>query len=77
MTRHVYIRGHCEPRRHFLFPSCSYRASEFYERLPELKLAVDQIQSGFFSPTEPGLFQDLINMLKNHDRCVFVRRVNC
>uniref|UniRef100_A0A3Q4AYU7 Alpha-1,4 glucan phosphorylase n=1 Tax=Mola mola TaxID=94237 RepID=A0A3Q4AYU7_MOLML len=45
-----------------------YRASEFYERLPELKLAVDQIQSGFFSPTEPGLFQDLINMLKNHDR---------
>lgn len=45
-----------------------YDASEFYESLPELKLAVDQIQSGFFSPAEPGLFRDLISMLMNHDR---------
>ncbi|XP_074531715.1 glycogen phosphorylase, brain form [Halichoeres trimaculatus] len=45
-----------------------YNAREFYERLPELKLAVDQIQGGFFSPTQPELFTDLINMLMNHDR---------
>ncbi|KAM9344919.1 glycogen phosphorylase, brain form [Symphorus nematophorus] len=45
-----------------------YNAREFYQRLPELKLAVDQIQNGFFSPTEPGLFRDLIHMLLNHDR---------
>ncbi|XP_074503367.1 glycogen phosphorylase, brain form [Sebastes fasciatus] len=45
-----------------------YNATEYYERLPELKLAVDQIQAGFFSPTEPELFRDLVNMLMNHDR---------
>ncbi|XP_034537284.1 glycogen phosphorylase, brain form [Notolabrus celidotus] len=45
-----------------------YNARDFYERLPELKLAVDQIQSGFFSPAQPELFKDLINMLMNHDR---------
>ncbi|XP_049928036.1 glycogen phosphorylase, muscle form-like [Epinephelus moara] len=47
---------------------CRYNAREFYERLPELKLAVDQIQSGFFSPNEPQLFTDLVDMLINHDR---------
>ncbi|XP_056251098.1 glycogen phosphorylase, brain form [Seriola aureovittata] len=45
-----------------------YNAREFYERLPELKLAMDQVQSGFFSPKEPELFRDLIHMLLNHDR---------
>nr|XP_046257032.1 glycogen phosphorylase, brain form [Scatophagus argus]XP_046257033.1 glycogen phosphorylase, brain form [Scatophagus argus] len=45
-----------------------YNAAEFYERLPELKLAVDQIQSGFFSPTQPQLFRDLTDMLMTHDR---------
>ncbi|XP_049455542.1 glycogen phosphorylase, brain form [Epinephelus fuscoguttatus] len=45
-----------------------YNAREFYERLPELKLAVDQIQSGFFSPNEPQLFTEVVDMLINHDR---------
>uniref|UniRef100_UPI003AADECE5 glycogen phosphorylase, brain form-like n=1 Tax=Centroberyx gerrardi TaxID=166262 RepID=UPI003AADECE5 len=45
-----------------------YNAREYYERLPELKLALDQIQTGFFSPAEPGLFSDLVSMLLNHDR---------
>lgn len=45
-----------------------YNAREYYEHLPELKLAVDQIQAGFFSPGEPELFRDLIDMLLNHDR---------
>ncbi|NWJ00014.1 PYGL protein, partial [Crypturellus undulatus] len=45
-----------------------YNAREYYEKLPELKQAVDQIQSGFFSPHEPGLFRDVVNMLFHHDR---------
>ncbi|TNM99363.1 hypothetical protein fugu_012396 [Takifugu bimaculatus] len=45
-----------------------YNALEYYERLPELKLAIDQIQNGFFSPSEPHLFKDLVHMLLNHDR---------
>ncbi|XP_033017800.1 glycogen phosphorylase, liver form [Lacerta agilis] len=45
-----------------------YKAQEYYERLPELKQAMDQIKSGFFSPKEPDLFKDLVNMLFHHDR---------
>ncbi|TRY60471.1 hypothetical protein DNTS_028907 [Danionella cerebrum] len=45
-----------------------YNGREFYERLPELKMAIDQINSGFFSPKEPELFKDLVNMLIHHDR---------
>lgn len=48
--------------------SCSYDASEFYNRLPELKLAVDQIRTGFFSPAEPELFHGVMEMLLHHDR---------
>ncbi|XP_017289173.1 glycogen phosphorylase, brain form [Kryptolebias marmoratus] len=45
-----------------------YVATEFYNRLPELKLAVDQIRTGFFSPAEPELFKGLTEMLLYHDR---------
>nr|XP_034954531.1 glycogen phosphorylase, liver form [Zootoca vivipara] len=45
-----------------------YKALEYYERLPELKQAMDQIKSGFFSPKEPDLFKDVVNMLFYHDR---------
>ncbi|XP_074023924.1 glycogen phosphorylase, muscle form-like, partial [Numenius arquata] len=45
-----------------------YCAREFYERLPELREAVDQLSSGFFSPHQPDLFRDIVNMLLNHDR---------
>ncbi|KAM5129050.1 glycogen phosphorylase, liver form [Mantella aurantiaca] len=45
-----------------------YNARDYYEKLPELKKVLDQIQSGFFSPTKPDLFKDLVNMLFNHDR---------
>lgn len=48
--------------------SCRYNAREFYERLPELRQAVDQISSGFFSPKDPDCFKDVVNMLMNHDR---------
>ncbi|KAM8921653.1 glycogen phosphorylase, liver form [Pelodytes ibericus] len=45
-----------------------YKAHEYYEKLPELREAIDQIQSGFFSSSKPDLFKDLVNMLFNHDR---------
>ncbi|XP_054684004.1 glycogen phosphorylase, liver form [Grus americana] len=45
-----------------------YNAQEYYDRLPELKQAIDQIKSGFFSPNEPDLFKDVVNMLFHHDR---------
>ncbi|MBN3275558.1 PYGB protein, partial [Polyodon spathula] len=45
-----------------------YNAREYYERIPELKQVMDQISSGFFSPKQPDLFKDIINMLMNHDR---------
>uniref|UniRef100_A0A1D5Q293 Alpha-1,4 glucan phosphorylase n=1 Tax=Macaca mulatta TaxID=9544 RepID=A0A1D5Q293_MACMU len=45
-----------------------YEAKEYYEALPELKLVIDQIDNGFFSPKQPDLFKDIINMLFYHDR---------
>ncbi|TRY58455.1 hypothetical protein DNTS_002074 [Danionella cerebrum] len=45
-----------------------YNASEYYNRLPELKQAMDQIAGGFFSPKQPDLFKDIVNMLMYHDR---------
>uniref|UniRef100_A0A8C2ZX71 Alpha-1,4 glucan phosphorylase n=1 Tax=Cyclopterus lumpus TaxID=8103 RepID=A0A8C2ZX71_CYCLU len=45
-----------------------YNAQEYYNRLPELKQAIDQIAGGFFSPKQPDLFKEIVNMLMNHDR---------
>ncbi|XP_009995864.1 PREDICTED: glycogen phosphorylase, brain form, partial [Chaetura pelagica] len=45
-----------------------YKAQEYYDRLPELRQAIDQISSGFFSPQDPGCFKDVVNMLMYHDR---------
>uniref|UniRef100_A0A4W5R3T2 Alpha-1,4 glucan phosphorylase n=1 Tax=Hucho hucho TaxID=62062 RepID=A0A4W5R3T2_9TELE len=45
-----------------------YDAITYYEKIPELKQAIDQINSGFFSPKQPELFKDVTNMLFNHDR---------
>uniref|UniRef100_A0A670HLJ6 Alpha-1,4 glucan phosphorylase n=1 Tax=Podarcis muralis TaxID=64176 RepID=A0A670HLJ6_PODMU len=54
-----------------------YKAQEYYERLPELKQAMDQIKSGFFSPKEPDLFKDLVNMLFHHDRHKYTSYLAC
>lgn len=45
-----------------------YNAWDYYNKLPEVKKAIDQINSGFFSPSNPNLFHDLTNVLLNHDR---------
>ncbi|XP_054986025.1 glycogen phosphorylase, brain form isoform X2 [Sorex araneus] len=45
-----------------------YNAREYYERLPELRQAVDQISGGCFSPSEPDCFRGVVDMLLHHDR---------
>ncbi|KAG0722362.1 Glycogen phosphorylase [Chionoecetes opilio] len=45
-----------------------YDARSYYDKLPELRQCVDQIDSGFFSPNNPDQFKDLVNILMNHDR---------
>ncbi|KAK3524338.1 hypothetical protein QTP70_027958 [Hemibagrus guttatus] len=45
-----------------------YNASEYYNSIPELKQAIDQIAGGFFSPKQPDLFSGIVNMLMHHDR---------
>lgn len=45
-----------------------YNAYDYYNRIPELKQCVDQIQSGFFSPNNPDEFKDITNVLLNWDR---------
>ncbi|KAG5857828.1 hypothetical protein ANANG_G00023530 [Anguilla anguilla] len=45
-----------------------YDAMKYYKELPELKQALDQIKSGFYSPKNPDQFLDITNMLFNHDR---------
>ena len=46
----------------------SYNSQEFYERLPELKQAIDQIAGGYFSPEDPNMFKDIANTLLHGDR---------
>ncbi|MBN3307484.1 PYGM protein, partial [Amia calva] len=45
-----------------------YNAKEYYDRLPELKQVIDQVNSGFFSPNQPDLFKDIVNMIMHNDR---------
>uniref|UniRef100_A0A5G2RE07 Alpha-1,4 glucan phosphorylase n=1 Tax=Sus scrofa TaxID=9823 RepID=A0A5G2RE07_PIG len=45
-----------------------YNAQEYYDRIPELRHVIDQLSSGFFSPKQPDLFKDIVNMLMHHDR---------
>ncbi|GJQ65449.1 hypothetical protein Trydic_g7554 [Trypoxylus dichotomus] len=45
-----------------------YNAYEYYEKNPELKQVIDQIQNGFFSPGNPDEFKDLADILLKYDR---------
>lgn len=45
-----------------------YNAWNYYNSNLELKIAIDQINSGFFSPNNPDMFKDVVNVLLNHDR---------
>uniref|UniRef100_A0A131Y0H4 Alpha-1,4 glucan phosphorylase n=1 Tax=Ixodes ricinus TaxID=34613 RepID=A0A131Y0H4_IXORI len=63
----IFIFGMNEDEVNALAKS-GYNAWDYYNRLPEAKQAIDQINSGMFSPHNPGLFHDLTNVLLNHDR---------
>jgi starch phosphorylase len=45
-----------------------YYPRTYYEKIPELKRALDQINDGFFSPEDPALFRDIYNSLVYHDK---------
>ncbi|KAK7603930.1 hypothetical protein V9T40_004203 [Parthenolecanium corni] len=45
-----------------------YDALKYYKANPELKLCVDQIQNGFFSPAKPEEFKDIADVLLKWDR---------
>ncbi|KAH9423885.1 hypothetical protein DERP_005469 [Dermatophagoides pteronyssinus] len=45
-----------------------YNAWNYYNTNVELKMAIDQINNGFFSPKNPDMFKDVVNVLLNHDR---------
>jgi starch phosphorylase len=46
--------------------SDGYRPREIHDGNPELKQALDQIGSGYFSPDEPGRFQPIVQALLDH-----------
>lgn len=45
-----------------------YRPMDYYHSNPELKLCLDQIRGGYFSPNEPTAFHFLVDHLLHHDR---------
>lgn len=45
-----------------------YKAHDYYLRDQELKQALDQINSGFFSPEDPNMFKDIFNSIVHNDR---------
>ena len=45
-----------------------YNAHDYLNKLPEAKQCIDQIQGGFFSPNNPGEFQDIVDILLKWDR---------
>ncbi|MFL5731986.1 MAG: glycogen/starch/alpha-glucan phosphorylase [Chloroflexia bacterium] len=47
--------------------SPGYDPRTYYARNPALKLALDQIASGVFSPAQPDLFQPIVDSLLNRD----------
>ncbi|CAN7943182.1 unnamed protein product, partial [Ixodes hexagonus] len=63
----IFIFGMNEDEVNALAKS-GYNAWDYYNRLPEAKQAIDQINSGMFCPYNPGMFHDLTNVLLNHDR---------
>lgn len=48
--------------------SRGYNAWDYYNSNFELKTTIDQINNGVFSPNNPNLFKDVVNVLLNHDR---------
>lgn len=45
-----------------------YNAQAYCDECPELQCIIDQIKDGYFSPHNPDLFKDLVNVIMHHDR---------
>ncbi|XP_060574556.1 glycogen phosphorylase-like [Ruditapes philippinarum] len=45
-----------------------YNAHDYYERNAEVRSVLDQINSGYFNPEDPGMFRDIYNSLVYTDR---------
>lgn len=45
-----------------------YNAYDYYNKLPEAKQCIDQIQGGFFSPNNPDEYRDIADVLLKWDR---------
>ncbi|CAK9303384.1 unnamed protein product [Gordionus sp. m RMFG-2023] len=63
----IFIFGMTVPEVDALWAK-GYNPKSFYERIPELRQAIDQIQNGFFSPEQHDLFHDIVHNLLNNDR---------
>jgi glycogen phosphorylase len=73
----VEIREDVSPENFFLFGLTvdeirrlrggGYRPRERYEQDEELRLVLDRVGSGFYSPEEPALFRPLVDSLLEHD----------
>ena len=72
----IEIMEHVGNENLFLFGLLSHEVNEmrsqgynprlFYERDSELREVLDMIAGGFFSPSEPHLFRDVVESLLNH-----------
>lgn len=60
----IFIFGHTTAEVQEILAR-GYRPKEIYESNAELRLALDQIRDGFFSPDEPGRFQAIYDILVN------------
>lgn len=47
-----------------------YNAETYYNKNEELKLCIDQIRDGYFSPHNPDEFKDIHDVLMKYDRWV-------
>ncbi|BFZ11567.1 hypothetical protein BsWGS_14606 [Bradybaena similaris] len=63
----IFIFGMTHEEAEELFRK-GYNPQSYYERDPELKQTLDQLNSGYFSPDNASLFSELYNILLNHDR---------
>jgi glycogen phosphorylase len=58
----IFIFGHTADQVDEL-RATGYRPREIYESNPELRMALDQIRTGFFSPDDPRRFSDIFHTL--------------
>lgn len=64
----IFIFGMTVEEVEALQRSGTYNSNDYIQRNSELRQCIEQIESGFFSPTQPDMFKDIANTLRHHDR---------